>query len=151
MSKWNPFTCPACGGHHHGSELNDELEVINHVCHDEYKTGCKWKGRLMSETITDFPKITQMLDAGWTVQIRKDGSYIAKATHKNHDVWKRAKQRCYESLLTAGWPPDQAKMLNDIDFGEEGFIYTDDFTPEQALTMLAYKVHGELAPTKEPQ
>lgn len=28
--------------------------------------------------------------------------------------------------------------------GPLAFIHTDDFTPEQALTRLAYKVHGEV-------
>lgn len=105
----------------------------------------------MSKTIIDMAKVTQMLDAGWTVQIRKDGTYIAKATHPNRATWKRAKQKSYESLLASGWAKDEAKMLNEIDFDEEGSIDTDDFTPEQALTMLAYKVHGELAPEQECQ
>jgi hypothetical protein len=71
----------------------------------------------MSDTKIDFAKVTQMLDAGWQVVIFKNGigSYTAKAK---------------STTVFAG--------QNAVRF------ITDDFTPEQALTRLAYKIHGEI-------
>jgi hypothetical protein len=112
----------------------------------------------MSDTITDFPKITQMLDNGWRLLIFRNelGSYTAKGQHRHIAVWERAKRRNLEAAIKANdceGGIDRASLvdLNELDFDTPGQIDTDDFTPEHALTRLAYKVHGELAPTKEPQ
>jgi hypothetical protein len=69
----------------------------------------------MSDTVIDMAKVTQMLDAGWSVSLFKNQlkTYTAAAFRRI----------------------GEAK-------GEE--TDTDDFTPEQALTRLAYKVHGEI-------
>ena len=79
----------------------------------------------MSDTIVDMAKVTQMLDAGWEVVLYRNrrGTYAALASKRK---------------------------TGDITRRE---ITTDDFTPEQALTRLAYiaayrqqiaeKVHGE--------
>lgn len=104
----------------------------------------------MSDTIVDMPKVTQMLDAGWTVQIsRQNGSsYIARAQHPNRELWERAKQSVLIQTIEANKDAgtDRATLVdwNNTDFDTPGEILTDDFTPEQALTRLAYKVHGEI-------
>lgn len=105
----------------------------------------------MSETIVDMPKVTQMLDAGWTVQIsRPNGSsYIARAQHPNRELWERAKQSVLNQTIEANKGDagiSRATLVdwNEMDFDTPGEIVTDDFTPEQALTRLAYKVHGEI-------
>ena len=101
----------------------------------------------MSNTIIDMPKVAQMLDAGWTVRIIKGGmaGYVAVANHDNRRIWYTAKLRCLEQVLTE-WEGTRAEALelNDLDFDEPGQIDTEDFTPEQALTRLAYKIHGEI-------
>ena len=78
----------------------------------------------MSQTIVDLPKVAQMLDSGWQVRIWKNplGSYTVEAGHPMSSVMARA-----------------AAMLD-----EDGDFVTDDFTPEQALTRMAYKVFGEI-------
>lgn len=78
----------------------------------------------MSDTIIDMAKVTQMLDAGWGVRLYRGGmgSYVAVGVHGNWKVMKRLE-----------------KFVD-----EDGEVTTDDFTPEQALTRLAYKVHGEI-------
>lgn len=65
----------------------------------------------MSDTITDMPKVAQLLDNGWLVKVFKNrlGSYTAIAA--------------------------RGPLQN---------VTTDDFTPEQALTRLAYKVLGDI-------
>lgn len=106
----------------------------------------------MSDTITDFAKVTQMLDAGWSVCIEKNelGSYSAEARHLRGFVMKRVRQK-----LIAGMESDRKSMreqgleLEDVvdsaHFNDAcSAVVTDDFTPEQALTRLAYKVHGEI-------
>lgn len=100
----------------------------------------------MSKTIVDMPKVTQMLDNGWQVAIWKNelGSYTARGAHKSVSVWHRAKQGKMQEMLKAGWSKEEAEDLTDSDFCNEGEIDTDDFTPEKALTRLAYKVHGEV-------
>lgn len=89
----------------------------------------------MSETIVDMPKVTQMLDAGWTVTIAKGGmgSYFCTADHDNGDMMNKRRHQIADSVS-----PD----LYDIAF--ETAFETDDFTPEQALTRMAYKVMGEI-------
>ena len=83
----------------------------------------------MSDTIVDMPKVTQMLDAGWGVLLRRCsmGTYTAIA--------------CKDLVVVQAW-------LEDDDADPDGIpgavIITDDFTPEQALTRLAYKIFGEI-------
>lgn len=103
-------------------------------------------GESVSATIVDMPKVAGMLDAGWRVQMWKNkmGSYYAVAKHDNVMAWDRAKERCLKVMIDAGWSESEAKALSDEDFDTPGRIQTDDFTPEQALTRLAYKVHGEI-------
>lgn len=99
----------------------------------------------MSDTIVDMPKVTQMLDAGWKVEIERGaGGYVARAHHDNHTIWLRARDRLHQQMLGDGQTQEFADDIMDIDFDEAGVIDTDDFTPEQALTRLAYKVHGEV-------
>lgn len=101
----------------------------------------------MSDTIVDMPKVTQMLDAGWRVKLFKNkmGSYTAEAKHNDRRIMRATWQR-----LKDGAPPESLAMLKmtakefaDDDF-DNGWLMTDDFTPEQAITRLAYKVHGEI-------
>jgi len=77
-------------------------------------------------------KVTQMLDAGWRVRIFKSGmgSYVAVAAHENEAM--KAPLRKLPGPIDIFW----------IDEDDE--VVTDDFTPEQALTRLAYKVHGQI-------
>ncbi|MGB0768726.1 MAG: hypothetical protein ACPGYV_13580 [Phycisphaeraceae bacterium] len=105
----------------------------------------------MSDTAIDMAKVTQMLDNGWEVNIYRGGmgGYVAAARHKNLKVWAQAKQRMLEQMqrVLRKDDPDtsaaDAYTLIEADMCEEGLIDTEDFTPEQALTRLAYKVHGE--------
>ena len=100
----------------------------------------------MSDTIVDMAKVTQALDNGWTARLFRNemGSYSAVGRHRNAKIWQRSRQLCLEAMIKAGWSEEEARSLNDADFTVEGLITTDDFTPEQALTRLAYKVHGEI-------
>lgn len=105
----------------------------------------------MSNTIVDMPKVTQMLDAGWGVRLWKNGmgSYTAQGEHPRDDLWQRAKDGVLAQTVAANKGPDgideeTLRELNDQDFDNVNYIDTDDFTPEQALTRLAYKVHGEI-------
>ena len=72
----------------------------------------------MSDTLIDMPKVTQMLDAGWVVTLYKNelDSYTCTASRE---------------------------YVNNAADETVSFI-TDDFTPEQALTRLAYKILGEI-------
>jgi hypothetical protein len=100
----------------------------------------------MSDTIVDLPKLCQMLDNGWTVQVWKNdlGTYTAHGIHHDLETWQRAKDGVLAVMVAAGWTESEARHVNDADFDAELEIDTDDFTPEQALTRLAYKVHGEI-------
>ena len=112
----------------------------------------------MSDTPVDIAKVTQMLDAGWAVSIYRSGAnsrpgmggYVVYANHVNLAVWHRAKAAWRELLL--GSNPDitneNLEMLMEADWDDEGVVHTEDFTPAQALTRMAYKVHGQLPPTK---
>ena len=89
-----------------------------------------------SSTPVDFAKVTQMIDAGWHVRLCRSGlnSYLAVASHENESVLKRA-----DEVWREKYPDAPCDCVDD-----DGEIVTDDFTPEQALTRLAYKVHGEI-------
>lgn len=79
----------------------------------------------MSDTRVDMAKVTQMLDAGWDVSLWKDGPfYGASATHQNGDFILEVSAKLEESL--------------------EDSVVSRDSTPQQVLTRLAYKVHGEI-------
>jgi hypothetical protein len=103
----------------------------------------------VSSTIVDLPKVAQMLDAGWVVSCYRDGpSYTARATHKSEEVVHRAAMKWAKAIES-----DELSALAAIDVALADFAdqeaVTDDFTPEQALTRLAYKVHGEYPPDAE--
>ena len=99
----------------------------------------------MSRTPVDYAKVTQMLDSGWRVSVcRMDGSYVAIAVHDDPALFERAKQEQLKRMRGYGWEKEEAEELVEADFGEPLRITTDDFTPEQALTRLAYKIHGEI-------
>jgi hypothetical protein len=104
----------------------------------------------MSKTQVDMPKVTQMLDAGWVVRIYKGplGSYEVRAVHPSPARMNTTRQKLIKSMgenreflkstgLTA------AEAVDDSDY-HDGELMTDDFTPEQALTRMAYKVHGQI-------
>ncbi len=93
----------------------------------------------MSDTITDMAKVTQMLDAGWSVRMQKNqmGTYEAHATHPNGRVRDRtaAKLRAGHEAV-----PEQTLVYNpEYDWADGEWLTTDDFTAGQALTRLAYK------------
>lgn len=69
----------------------------------------------MSNTIVDMPKVCQMLDSGWCVTLARNQVFGT-----------------YSAIAK--------KMIE----GVPKKVSTDDFTPEQSLTRLAYKVHGEI-------
>lgn len=94
----------------------------------------------MSKTIVDFPKVTQMLDAGWQVLIYKNpmGSYEVEATHRKTDM-----VRAVQEKIIAGTPAETREIVRETMDGDNT-LSTDDFTPEQALTRMAYKCHGEI-------
>lgn len=99
----------------------------------------------MSNTKVDLPKVCQALDNGWTITLFRNGlgSYTAVGEHENLDIWSRCRDKWLAGLIDAGWTKEAAESLVDTDFDTEGRIETDDFTPEQAATRLAYKIHGE--------
>jgi hypothetical protein len=94
----------------------------------------------MSKTIVDMPKVTQMLDAGWRVVVFKNemGSYTAEAEHDRTSLARAAQEKVIQAAT-----PDMREVVRAA-FDGDNTIQTDDFTPEQALTRLAYKCHGEV-------
>lgn len=101
----------------------------------------------MSDTAIDMAKVTQMLDSGWTVQISKNalGSYAVRARHDHKSKIEKIRNTLIEAQEKRGdvghMKPYEVVDLLHID-GDS--LFADDFTPEQALTRLAYKVHGEI-------
>lgn len=93
----------------------------------------------MSKTIVDMAKVTQMLDNGWTVLTYKNlmGSYTAEGRHRNRSIIKKANEAFMKMTN-----PEIRDIVEDDQSDTE--IVTDDFTPEQALTRLAYKVGGTI-------
>lgn len=87
----------------------------------------------------DFAKVTQMLDSGWLIYVFKNdmGSYTATAKHGKRYMIARANKKFIASV-----PVESRELAKQ--FIESNRVETDDFTPEQALTRLAYKVHGEV-------
>ncbi len=110
----------------------------------------------MSGTIVDMPKVCQMLDAGWSVRIEKNplGSYGVWAHHNNERkmvqvreaLEKDMRDNCKDFLRETGISSQDAVEERDFDDGE---LFTDDFTPEQALTRMAYKTFGEILHSEE--
>lgn len=97
----------------------------------------------MSDTLIDMAKVTQMLDNGWSVDISRNemGTYTASGFHPNGRVRDRLEDTLRSMFTTHN--PDIV-YDRDWDWTEDERLETDDFTPEQALTRLAYKVHGEI-------
>lgn len=102
----------------------------------------------MSKTIVDMAKVTQMLDAGWAVKLYRGpmGSYEVRAVHPNSVMRGKVLR-----ALVASAPPHHmvfpdcslAETIEECHTdGDE--LMTDDFSPEQALTRMAYKIHGEI-------
>jgi hypothetical protein len=94
----------------------------------------------MSDTIIDMPKVAQMLDSGWHIRMFKNamGSYTVEATHARTGLVKAAQRKVIDAT-----PADIRDAIADS-FDGDNTIDTDDFTPEQALTRMAYKVFGEI-------
>lgn len=102
----------------------------------------------MPETIVDMPKVMQMLDSGWLVRLAKNHlhGYSAWAWHEDVAILRRVRDGLIEqtrrrasSLVAAGGTIEE--FVDDFHY-DDGWLMTDDFTPEQALTRLAYKVVG---------
>ena len=83
-----------------------------------------------------------MMDAGWKVNIWKNdiGTYTSTAYHKNVETRKRV----LEDLASLRPQDIGEHMWHDAHWTDSGQLVTDDATPEQSLTRLAYKVHGEI-------
>ncbi len=92
----------------------------------------------MSTTKVDMAKVTQMLDSGWQVILFKNslGRYTAQCLRNTQTM------AAPKTINDNG--PKIIPVASGFWRGEE--CETDDFTPEQALTRLAYKVHGEIIP-----
>lgn len=104
----------------------------------------------MSNTIVDMPKVSQMLDAGWTVSIYKGqmGSYEVRAMHEKPKRMKQAiesleKVRAEQKKADPDSEISPAEVVEMFDL-HDGWLMTDDFTPEQALTRMAYKTFGQI-------
>lgn len=101
----------------------------------------------MSKTIVDMPKVTQMLDAGWVVRIYKGplGSYEVRAVHP-HEGMRNVVKGAIASRNPKHMTVDGMSRLETIEeFHFDGNeLMTDDFTPEQALTRMAYKIFGQI-------
>jgi hypothetical protein len=104
----------------------------------------------MSKTLIDMPKVTQMLDAGWDVRIYKGpmGSYEVRALHSSNKKMESLRATLAKGmsenknfLRETNMTAEEAVEL--MDFHDEALM-TDDFTPEQALTRMAYKTFGEI-------
>ncbi len=111
----------------------------------EGQEAAKEKGECMSDTIIDMPKVTQMLDAGWRVMVFKNplGSYTAQAFHDNFGVMAQTRSKLIKTVQGKGAERygDVSAHVDDCHFNGN-WLMTDDFTPEQALTRLAYKAVG---------
>lgn len=101
----------------------------------------------MSKTLVDMAKVTQMLDTGWQVAIFRGamGSYEVRAVHQSTAMLNRALARIAEQMKkTPGAMPHDDSYHIDEGFSGGPALMTDDFSPEQALTRMAYKVFGEI-------
>jgi hypothetical protein len=87
------------------------------------------------------PKVAQMLDSGWQIMIYKNdlGTYEVKARHPNGRLVDKAVDKCVASC-----DPSLRAVARRFMVDDNGYLKTDDFTPEQALTRMAYKVLGEI-------
>ncbi len=96
----------------------------------------------MSDTIVDMPKVCQMLDAGWHVRVYKGpmGSYEVRAKHKDDGKRLFAVGQIWAKYTVKGESSGDCEDAHCD--GKE--LMADDFTPEQALTRMAYKVFGEI-------
>lgn len=103
---------------------------------------------MMSKTIVDMPKVTQMLDAGWEVRLYKGemGSYEVRAIHPQPSMRGIVKRKLRDNAGPEHVVYEGMTLLETIEechFDGEALM-TDDFTPEQALTRLAYKIFGDI-------
>ncbi len=105
---------------------------------------------MMRTTIADMPKVAQMLDSGWRVRIYKGalGSYEVRAKHPKESKMRAVFAKLCKSMTenkdfhaTVEMTASEAVELQDF---HDGWLITDDFTPEQALTRMAYKTFGEI-------
>jgi len=101
----------------------------------------------MSNTKVDMPKVAQMLDSGWQVTVYKNdlGSYAVSARHASEDRVVKLRQKLIDNFQPiAGSEMPDHEWVDLMHFQDDGDLFTDDFTPEQALTRMAYKVFGEI-------
>ena len=97
----------------------------------------------MSTTSSNMAQVSKMIDAGWRVTglwKNEMATYSATATHENVALIDRAYAK-WKAIPTA-FPMDDDDIHDSFYHGENE-VGTDDFTPEQALVRLAYKVYGE--------
>lgn len=96
----------------------------------------------MSKIPADMAKVTQMLDAGWDVRIQKDpmGSYTVTAVHEDE---ARLRKVCgdWRAEIEKANPTLDEELLDEC--CPMDHVDTADFTPEQALTRMAYRVLGQ--------
>lgn len=102
----------------------------------------------MSDTAVDMAKVSQMLDSGWQVTIFKGGMGTVEVRAKHES---KARMSSVRDKLIANVPKETldmmtmtaAELVDLCDFDDE-HLMSEDFTPEQALTRMAYKVFGEI-------
>ena len=101
----------------------------------------------MSSTMVDHAKICQMLDAGWKVRLYKGpmGTYEVRAFHDKPWIMQRSFDACKGQI--DGDLMQKLAAMNECSHDDvaahllldDGWFMCDDFTPEQALTRMAYK------------
>lgn len=102
-----------------------------------------------SKTPIDWQEVQAMLQAGWVVLVKWNSelqTYVASAKHYDDEGfrrWNHAKEQALLHRLESGMDAHTVVALNNSDFDTPGEVVTDDFTPAQALTRLAYKVAGK--------
>ena len=98
----------------------------------------------MRETIVDFPKVAQMLDSGWEIECFKNqlDTYTVRAFHPN--VHRRNHTAdALKAFFRKHCVIEGLEYRREQDW-EGDKLETDDATPEQALTRIAYKTFGEV-------
>ncbi len=99
----------------------------------------------MSNTSNNMAQVSKMIDAGWRVTglWKNDmGTYSATATNENKLRIKVAYEK-WCKLSASSTSVDDEMNWESFYNHDEDEVVTDDFTPEQALVRLAYKVFGE--------
>lgn len=89
----------------------------------------------MSDKGVDMAKVTQALDAGWSLELFKCGlgSYAVQPNHDSAETMAAAAKRIRDKI-----PVELTGVLNNDN--DADMLLTDDFTPAKALTRAAYKV-----------